>query len=406
MLLLVRLAWRNLFRNKRRTIIAGSAIGLGLAALILTDAIIAGMERNMVKAATSSFLGEGQIHRVGFRETRDVEKTVNDLDRVLAELEKEEIVHCASPRVMATGMLSSPANLGSVVMVGVDPSKEKMLSQIDDVMVKGDYFTGADERNIVMGEKLAEILEVDIGDRVVLTTSAAGGDLSEELFRVSGIFNLGVKEVDNGIVLIRLPKAQAMLGIDGVHEIAVKFDRPERGRDRSLPFWRKYSQGGNEALGWNDILPELEAAFELSDFSVFITGLILFGVVSLGIVNTLFMSLHERMFEFGVLRAVGTRPYRVAVLVVFEGASLALLSVALGMILGFVVSWIVSRTGIDYRGIELSGVTFTELLYPVLKVEQFVKYPIAVFLFTSLVALYPAWYAAKLIPADALRRSL
>ena len=134
--------------------------------------------------------------------------------------------------------------------------------------------------------------------------------------------------------------------------------------------------------------------------------LILFGVVALGIINTLFMSLHERMFEFGVLRAVGTRPFSIVQLVIFEAGSLAVLSIAMGCILGFAVTLISAQTGFDYTGIEYSGVTFRKLLYPVLRIRQFIEYPLWLFLFTVLVGLYPACYAARMTPAGAMRRSL
>lgn len=152
-------------------------------------------------------------------------------------------------------------------------------------------------------------------------------------------------------------------------------------------------------------MPELHAALQLTDFSTLITAVILFGVVALGIINTLFMSIHERMFEFGVLRAVGTRPVGVAFLVVFEAGSLALLSIAFGALLGFGITYLTSIMGIDYTGIEFAGVTFRKLLYPVLKVNQFIVYPFWVFVFTVVIGVYPGVYAARLLPAKALSKT-
>lgn len=406
--LLIKLAWRNLFRNKRRTTIAGVAIGLGLASLIFVDALIIGMEKNMIKSATSSFIGEGQIHREGFRETQEVELTINHLDSLLEQLKQEPIVQEFSLRVMSFGMITSPANVNSINLVGIDPAREKHLSQIDDALQKGEFFQGDNQRDIIIGKKLAEILEVDIGDRVVVTVSQAHtADLVQEMFRISGIYFFNIPEMDQGMAFIRLEKAQEMLGLgNGVHEIALKFTDARFGREKNSVFWDKYSRFGNEAVGWTVILPQLEAAFELSDFSIFITALILFGVVALGIINTLFMSIHERMFEFGVLRAVGTRPLNVASLILFEAASLAILSIVLGNILGFLVTYIVAQIGIDYTGIEFAGVTFRELLYPELKFDQFIIYPMWVFIFTIITGIYPAVFAARMSPAEAMRRSL
>jgi len=404
----LKLAWRNLLRNKRRSLIAGTAIGLGLAALIFVDALILGMEKNLVKSATASFLGEGQIHRQGFRETQDAKLVINRLDEVTAGLEDEAIVENFTARVMTFGMITSPANVSAISLVGVYPPTEQHLSQIDDAITAGAFFADAQERDIIIGSKLAETLELGLGDRVVVTVAQAHtDDLAQEMFRISGIFHFNIQEMDRGMVFIRLAKAQQMLALgDGVHEIAIHFTDLGYGRNESLDFWKRYSQFGNVAQGWTKILPQLKAVFELSKFSIFITGLILFGVVALGIINTLFMSLHERMFEFGVLHAVGTRPFRIAQLIIFEAGALALVSIVLGIIMALISTYISTKTGIDYTGVEFVGVTFRELLYPVMHLSQYTFYPFWVFVFTTIVGVYPAVHAARISPADAMRKSL
>ncbi|MFH1893116.1 MAG: FtsX-like permease family protein [Candidatus Zixiibacteriota bacterium] len=408
MKLYLRLAIRNLFRNKRRTFITGTAIGIGLAALIWVDALMIGMEKNLIHSATASFLGDAQIHRDGFRETFEVEKTIGNLDGTLAKLDTEPIVERYTQRVMSFAMITSPANVSAISMVGIDPATEVDLSQIDEAIIEGKYIDGSNLRDILIGAKLAEILEVGLGDRVVMTaTEAQTGDLAQEMFRISGIFRFRITDMDKGMVFIDLGKAQDMLGLDhGIHEIAIRFTDSEFGRDKSIPFWSNLSTDGNEAFGWADILPQMAAAFELADFSTYLVGLILFGVVALGIINTLFMSLYERMYEFGVMRAVGTRPFAIGRLIVFEAGALAVVSSLIGIILGLAVSIISGQIGIDYTGIEYSGVTFREPLYPVMEVSQYIKFPFWVFVFTTLVSFYPATFAAKLMPAKAMRKSL
>lgn len=404
----MKLAWRNVFRNKRRTIIAGTAIGVGLAALIFCDAIIQGMKRQMVRSATAAYMGEGQIHRQGFRLTQGVELTINNPGEVSAELEKDGVVEAFAPRAESFGMITSPANVSSVMFVGVDPGREKLLSRIDDNIRQGDFFKGSNERDIVIGSDLAELLEVSLGDRVVVTVSRAHtGDLSQDMFRISGIYRSGSKELDGGLAFVRLPKAQQMLGIgDGIHEIALKFKSIGFATEDNNPFWEKYSASGNEAVSWAVLLPQLRGVLKMVWISLAFMAVLLFGVVAFGIINTLFMSLYERMFEFGVLRAVGTRPSGIRRLIVFEAGALAILSIAMGTTLGLGLTYTMSKIGIDYRGIEFAGTTFYDLLYPVLHIQQFIIYPLAVFLFTLLVGLYPARVAGKMRVADALRRSL
>jgi ABC-type lipoprotein release transport system permease subunit len=404
----IKLSFRNMLRNKRRSLIAGIAIGVGLASLIFVDALVIGMERNMVESATSTFLGDGQIQQKDFRRTLQSELTVKQPSRLIESLRQEPILEHFSVRTMSYGMISSPANFSSIELIGIDPSAEKDVSEIDEAVIQGDYFSSDNDRDILIGEKLAEILKVTLGDRVVVTVAQTEtGDLSQDLFRVSGIFKFNIAEMDRGMAFVRLPKAQEMLGIGkNFHVITLVFDDPMLGLDEDLYLWKKYSQHGNDAFGWPEILPQVEAAFELSRFSTYLLGLILFGIVALGIINTLFMSLHERMFEFGVLRAVGTRPFSIAQLIVYEAAALAVLSILMGCILGFLVTYITACIGIDYTGIEYVGVTFRKLIYPVLSLRQFLEYPLWVFVFTTLVGLYPAVHAARMLPSTAMRRSL
>ena len=406
--LTIKLAWRNIFRNKRRTFIAGTAIGIGLAALIFTDALIEGMKTNMIVSVTSTYLGDGQIHQSGFRLTYEVDRTIDELDRVVVELGKEPSVETFALRAESFGMLTSPANVSSVMFVGVDPGRERLLSRIEKNIVQGRFFEGADERDMVIGRDLADLLEVALGDRVVVTVSQAkSGDLAQEMFRVSGIYYFNSKEMDQGFAFVRLPVARRVLNIgDGAHEIALKFKDMSFAIAKDNTFWKRYSTGGNEALSWAELLPQLKTVISLTWISLAFMAIVLFGIVAFGIINTLFMSIYERTFEFGVIRAVGTRPSGVRRLIVFESGALAVLSIAMGAVLGFLVTLVVSKVGIDYRGIEFAGTTFYDLLYPTLHLRQFLLYPAAVFIFTLVVGLYPAGVASRMSISEALRKSM
>jgi len=406
-MILVKLAWRNIFRNKRRTLIAATAIGIGLTALIFIDAFMIGMEETMIRTATASFLGDAQIHREGFRDAQEVSLTVQALGSVTESLAKEEIVAHFTQRTLASSMITSPANVSAISLVGVHPPTEKFLSLIDDAITEGAYFEGDNSRDIVIGAKLAEILEIGLGDRVVVTVAQAeSGELSQEMFRISGIYHFADAAMNSGMAFVRLEKVQEMLAIGkDVHEIAIKFTAIAYSQETTLPFWDTYSQHGNEVLSWTELMSQLTVVLEMTKYSKYIMGVILFGVVVFGIINTLFMSLYERMFEFGVLRAVGTRPFGMARVILFEAGALAIVSIGLGTLLGFVLTGVLAYVGIDYTGIEMMGVTMQEFIYPVLEVQQFIIYPIWVFIFTLIAGLYPARHVAKMAPVDAMRRS-
>ncbi len=404
----LKLAWKNVLRNKRRTIIASIAIGVGLASLILTDAFMIGMKNNLVNSATSTLLGEAQIHSKNFRISQDVEKTILKKDEVIKELNSDREVQSFSERVVSLGMITSPLTAESVILYGIDPEKDKYLSKIDDRIDKGTYFGNVGNREIIIGSKLSEVLEVSIGDRVVVTVAQAfSGDLSQEMFRISGIYRFNVKEMDSGMIFVRKKRAQEMLNLgDEIHEIAIKFNNLRFAENKKNIFWEKYSTKGNEAASWTELMPELKNVLDMTDISLYMMGGILFLVVIFGIINSLFMSLYERMFEFGILKAVGTRPSGLRKLIIFEAGWLAIISCVIGILLGFVASIILLKYGIDYGGIELSGAYIHEKIFPVMNIRQYIKYPLFVFIITVVVGIYPAFVAGKMKVIDALRKSM
>ena len=401
MTLLIRLAWRNLFRNARRTVLAGLAVGIGLAALVFSDALVAGMETSMIHSATHTFLGQGQIHANGFTASLAAEKTIDQPARTLERLRGDRAVAAAAPRIQGFCMLASAANNNGVLLYGIAPEAEGPVSALDEALVEGRFLAEDEAPLLLIGDRLAHQLEVGLGDRVVATAAQAhSGELAQELFRVGGIFRFAVREMDGEAAFVHLAAAQRLFGLEGqLHEIAFHL------HDRQAPpdFWQRHSQNGNLAQSWEQLLPSLEAALEMSRFSMLIISAILFCVVALSIVNTLFMSLYERLFEFGVLRAVGTRPRHLAALVLLEAVLLALVSTAIGAALGWGGVVFAAHQGIDYTGIEYSGVTIRQIIYPELEPRQFIVYPLFIVLTCLVAGLYPALYAARLSPATAMR---
>jgi len=408
MSILIRIAWRNVLRNKRRTLLSGLAVGIGLAAMIFVNGLFTGMLESMIRTATETFLGEGQIHAEGFMDTLEVERTIHDSERVLKDLTTEEAIKRFTPRTVSFSMLSSAGGVKSVMLYGIEPASERDISLVDESIREGSYLAGNDANRILIGSKTAETLEVGIGDRIVVTVAQAHtGELAQEMFRVGGIFHMGVREADSGLAFVHIEKARQLLGLgQGVHEIALEFRSLDMAADLSLPFWKKYSTGGNEAISWKQLVPQLESVIKMSRLSTVIIMFLVFAVVGLTIMNSLFMSLHERMFEFGVLRAIGTRPSGMAAIILLEALSLSVISIVIGAVLGLAFTAYFAQHGINYKGIEFAGVTLTELIYPVFTAEQFTLFPLLVVLFSLAAAFYPAVYAARLTPARAMRRSM
>ncbi len=401
-----KLAWRNTFKNKKRTIIAGTAIGLGIAFMMFYDGMMEGMTDNMYSAATELFTGHAQIHNAKFRESYDAEYTVENYRDVVSRLESDPVVKDFTERTMTYGMITSSSNVNSVTVVGIVPETERNVSKIDDAITEGSFFEGKDKRPIVIGAKLAELLDVKLGDRIVVTcTDAHTGDLAQEMFRISGIYDIGDRTFNSMFAFIPIEKAQSMLGIgDNIHEIAIEFDNYSYALNDSIPFWNEFSQGQNKAISWTVIMSSLMSAMSMADLGLAVVGGILFVLIALLVWNTLFMSLYERIYEFGVLKALGTRPFNLAKLMMFEAISLGFVSMIIGIIIGILLFVLTNITGLNFGGTEFAGVTIREPVYPVMHLYQFIIYPLLVLLGTIIISIYPAVYTARLNASEALRR--
>lgn len=405
--LTLRLAYRNLFRNTRRTLLTCLLVGCSLASLMLTDALIVGMLDLMINVATGTFSGEAQIHRKGFLDSFDVDLYLADVEQARSILDRNEQITGYSIRTAAGGMISSTNNMSGGLIYGVDPLQEASVSKLRQAVFAGSYLTGAGNE-ILVGREMADLLEVELGDRIVITVAqAGGGELSQALFRLSGIFEFGMREIDNNMVFIALEKSRELLGVGaGAHEIAITFSDPDLASDSALPLYTALGEAGFEVQHWGEFMPQISAMIGMVDYSTFIIGLILFLLASLGVINSMFMSIYERIYEFGVIRAVGTEPGQLFRLVLTEALLLGLISIAFGLALGGGLGWYWSIHGVPIGEYEFSGISFAEPIKTVLARGQFTNYPVYVLLLTLVAAIYPARFAARIVPSQALQRTL
>lgn len=413
--LVSRLAQRNIFRNTRRTLLTVLLIGCGLAALIFTDAFIRGMAASLIKISTETFLGEAQIHQHGFREANDVDIYIKDAAKLSQTLNGIKEIKAYSPRTITGGMLSSSENVSAAAVYGVNADQEASVSKLKKAMVRGQYLSGngdtsdphSNSNEILIGADLAELLEVDLGDRIVVTLSQAhGGELSQELFRLSGVFHFNDRNMDKGMAFINLPKSQTMLGINGVHEIAIRLQNVDLADDSNLALWQTLNNKNLETLNWRELTPQLSSILNMSGYSTLIVSIIMFVLVALGLINSMFMSIYERHNEFGILLAIGTRPQQLFWQILLEGFLIGLLSLVGGVVLGIALSYWKSIDGIDYSGMEMSGVTMNDPIYLIINYLSVAKIALSILVITVLSCIYPAIHAARLQPSFAMRKAL
>ena len=407
-MLTFKLAIRNLFRNTRRTTLTAILISFSLMALIMADGLMLGMKDLLVSSLTKNLVGEAQLHRMGFRDNFDVDLYFTGTDDLVADLRgRPEVTEVAS-RVLSGGMVSSSYNVATGMVFGIDAEAEARIGNIKKAIIEGQYLTG-ERGEIMLGRPMAELLEVSLGDRIVITLSEAdGGDLSQALFRVSGIYYFGLREIDHNTVFINADQARQAVGIsaDASHELVMVFEDSSVSREKTSTVFDDFNNEQLELKSWMELNEDIATMLELSGLSTLIIGSILFLLASLGVINSMFMSIYERLYEFGVARAIGTTPWQLAQLILCEALLLGIGSCLFGGVIGYGLISYTTLHGLPLGEFEMSGIALSGNIATQMQLSQFTELPFYIILLTLVAALYPARFASKIVPTEALSRSL
>jgi len=405
-MIFLKLGFLNVLRNKRRTFLTATAIGVGLSALIIIDGVMLGMQKNMIETATSGPLGEAQVHHDKFLDENEVEYTINHFDKLKEKLEARKEVVAWSERTLSQAMISSPNDSRNIILYGIKPFKEKKVNSLLDYLIEGTFLKS--KKGIILGRKLLKNLKAELGDKIILTQlNVKTKELSQEQFRIEGVASFGSKEMDSRLAFIHLEMGQKILGLEEkVHEVVIKLESLEMGGIEDLPIWDKLSENNNLAQGWSTLAPGLSIISRMSNKSTAIITTILSLLVSIGVINTLFMSIYERMYEFGILRALGTSSYEIFKMIVSESFFIGLFSLLVSFFLTLMFGSYIGYYGIDYGGIEFNNVTFQKPIYFILKWYHYTLYPIIEIFFITFIGFYPAISATKITMARAIKKTL
>ena len=401
--MLLKLAWRNIWRNKRRSLIVLGSVVVGMVAIVLTDGLSNGMMGQMLFNQIGLNIAHIQIHKKGFNNNKIVKNYIPDYKKVENFLNNDPSVKAYSKRVFASGILSSANNSSGVMIYGIDPAEEAKVSVIKSSIIEGKYL-GSGKREILLGKKLAEKLGVGIGDKVVAMANTLSGDIGSDVFRVEGIFQTSSSEFDKMAIYVPAGTEQEMLGLgDRYHEFAIITNNYKQ--VTKIKNQLEASLGGKyEVLSYRDLLPMLIYQMDLYRESMMILNIIIGLALIFGIVNTMLMSVFERIREFGVLMAIGMKNSRLYMMVLFEAFIIGIVGTFVGLALGLLLDIPLAHSGIDLSmfsvGLEAFGVG--SVIYPVLSVGNIINTVIFMPFVAVLGALYPAYKAVKLEPIYAI----
>ena len=409
------LAWRNLWRHRRRTLITLTSIAIGFGLAVLFIGIGDGSHNSMIRNAIK--LGEGHItvQPKGYLQAPANHKYISDGFSLSAKLDALKVTGSIAPRISLQVLASTANNSVGAALEGFRSNKDQRQAMLKPQLIEGNWIEPGDHRGIVIGDGMARKLKAKIGSKVVLMAGKQGGDSQAQLGRVRGIFDSHVDELDDYLILSDLQFAQHFLAGEGaiieqlpVTRFAIFLDDPD-----TMAYWKAkikpvIDNNSIVALDWQEMMPQLVQFILIDDAGNYVFLILILVMVVFGIVNTVLMSVLERTREFGLLRALGLGRQHLLLLVFCETLLLSVLAVIIGWVVGGGTHWWFSHHGIDFsalmaEGTSMMGTFMDPVVYTELSWARVTQLTIIIFVTTLLSGIYPAVKAARVTPVEALR---
>jgi ABC-type lipoprotein release transport system permease subunit len=398
------IAFRDLGRNRRRTLLTMLAVVIGLALTIMISGVIAGVFDSALSSSISLDTGHVQVRHESYateKASLEWQYLLDDSDELLASAAGTEGVTAVAPALWASGFLNTVDDSVAVRITGIDP-ESSYHDPIRQGIIAGEYLQIDDLDGVLLGRKLAEEMEISPGSKVSLLVGTSDGEMDEDIFTVRGIFSTGLVIYDGGMVYMPLPKAQAITRAGDRISAVILLTEDVEAADLVADALRS---PGRNVLTWEDMNSLILIAVQQGNAIYSLIYGIVILIVAVIIANTLLMSVFERTRELGILAALGMKGRQIMTMILLEAGTLALLGTILGIILGTLLVWYLSFNGIDMGEDVASlaeGMAYPSVLYAKFAPSAVIGLSLAMLGIVLLAALYPARFAAKLEPAEAL----
>ncbi|MDN5203920.1 FtsX-like permease family protein [Fulvivirgaceae bacterium BMA10] len=400
------IAWKNIWRNKTRSLVVIISVMLGLWMGAFLLSYIFGMIDQRLKDAIGNEISHLQIHHPKHSDDHDPQYFIPKSRQLIADLEKNDSVKILSGRVLVDGMVASPAKSLGARIIGINVKKEDQLTQFAKNIVEGEFLKDSDKNKIIIGRKLADKLKVKLRNKVVLTFQDHEANIVAGAFRIKGIFKSYNSTLENNNLYVTASDLSNLLDISGeIHEIAILLNEA----DHVDPFVSQL-RADYESLsieGWKELAPELGLMIESLDQYMIIFLTIILLAISFGIVNTMLMAVLERVREIGMLMAIGMNSIRLFMMIFLETLLLVLVASPIGLLLAhFTISYL-GEHGMDLSGIYQEGYAsygFKPIIYPKLETVYYLRIMVLVMITAVLASIYPAISAIRLDPVKAIRK--
>lgn len=404
--MLFQIAWRNIWRNKARSFVVISSIIIGVWAGIFILSFAWGLYQNNIDESVYRQLSHIQIHHPSFNEENDSKFTITNTDEKIKQFQSDNRIASISSRVISLGMITSPTTASGVKIYGINPSSEVTQIRLNEYVSEGAYFESGKDNEILLGEKLAKKLKVKLKSKVVLTFTNVESEIISGAFRIAGIYRSKNISLDEVNVYVQQKHLQELLGLkpSESNEIAILVKNEEQ-----LDAMKQLSVGvvpKGIIEDWKELSPELNMIIESFNLYTYIISGIILLALTFGIINTMLMSVLERVRELGMLMSIGLNKRKIFIMIMLETFYLILIGAPLGLLTGWVTVATLGKTGIDLAMFSegLASYGFSSMIYPALDHDKYVII-VTMCLITAVVsAIYPAYKALQLNPSEAIRK--
>jgi putative ABC transport system permease protein len=402
------LAWRNVWRNKRRTILTLLTILVGCAMIIFLNAFAKGGHDQMIEDAVSANIGHIQIHEKGFWNNRTIDYAVKPSQKMKEFLSEDDRIAGYSYRIHSAGLLSYKGSTAGAVIQGADPEKEMNVSSIHEKILPGGRYLNKNDRDqILLGETLARNLGAKVGSTIAMISQGFDGSIAARKLTIVGLFRTGNAEYDNMLLIMPFKQAADTFTMRGyVNSIVIKLKDTSYTENVKNDLRSISPEKDLEIMGWGELMPELVQFIVMDNISAYIFDFILFMVVAFGVLNTIQMSVFERTREIGIMLSIGTRPGQIVKMILFESVFISVSGIILGVAAGYALSYYFNINPFNYsqyaKEMEVWGIS--TVLFPAdATVTNLSVTALITFLLSILFTAFPARRASRLKPVEAIR---
>jgi len=403
--MILSISWRNIWRNKTRSFVVITAVALGICAGVFSTAFMKGMMDQRTQSAISTEISHIQIHRQNYRQENSLQLYMNESMAVVEQIKKINHVKGVSQRIIIQSMIASAETSSGVKIAGIYPENEKMVTNLSTKLVEGKYFKGVPKNPVVIGQKLADKLNVKLHSKIVITLQDMDNNITAGAYRIAGIFKTSNSNFDEMNVFVRYDDLSRLLALpEGAsHEIAIFVDDNEM--VDTIQSRIKELIPDYEILNWKEISPELSYLTEIMDMYMYIFIIIILLALLFGIINTMLMVILERRKEIGMLMAVGMNKIKVFTLILVETVQLSLVGGVVGVFTGGLISKYFETHAINMSMFAegLSKIGWDSMVYCSVEIDMIFNVTIMVIIAGIIASVYPAYKALKYDPAEALR---